>query len=39
LQAAQAFSTMALRSGGRLFQAALLMVSSLAVAVSCQPVV
>src|SRR4051794_19494608 len=39
LQAAQAFSITALRSGDRLFHFALLMISSLAVAVSCQPVV
>ena len=39
LQAAQAFSTIALRSAGRLFHFALLMMSSLAVAISCQPVV
>jgi hypothetical protein len=39
LQAATAFSTIALRSFGRRFQAALLMMSSEAVAVSCQPVV
>src|SRR5947209_6636509 len=39
LQAAHAFSTIALRSGGREFHLALLMISSLEVAVSCQPVV
>ena len=39
LQAAQAFSTIALRSGGREFHLALLTISSLPVAVSCQPVV
>src|SRR6188472_1839875 len=39
LQAAQAFSMIALRSGGSEFHFALLMMSSLAVAVSCQPVV
>ena len=37
LQAAQAFSTIALRSGGREFHLALLTISSLPVAVSCQP--
>jgi hypothetical protein len=39
LQAAQAFSTIALRSAGRLSHFALLIVTSLAVAISCQPVV
>src|SRR3954469_12114419 len=39
LQAAQAFSTIALRSAGRLAHLALLTISSLPVAVSCQPVV
>ena len=39
LQAAQAFSTIALRSAGSLSHAALLTISSLAVAISCQPVV
>ena len=39
LQAAQAFSTIAFRSAGRLAHFALLTMSSLAVAISCQPVV